>query len=120
MHWSILSLSVSKRATFEPRLELVPHETLRWLASIDPGKPAGRPFGVKEHASSMDRYKGYWKRYLCYYLQVWRLGQEEAAAQHGVRFSDAQWDRLEAVTQLLEDVANDIGVAADITAPPPG
>ncbi|KAI3317106.1 hypothetical protein HD806DRAFT_527383 [Xylariaceae sp. AK1471] len=25
------------------RLGLVPHETLCWLASIDPNKPAGRP-----------------------------------------------------------------------------
>ncbi|CAJ2500810.1 Uu.00g036630.m01.CDS01 [Anthostomella pinea] len=70
------------------RLMLVPHETLRWLANIDPGKPAGRPFSVKEH--------------------------EEAAAQHRVRFSDAQWGRLEAVAQLLDDVANDVGAAADI------
>ncbi|CAJ2508478.1 Uu.00g135040.m01.CDS01 [Anthostomella pinea] len=96
------------------RLELVPHETLQWLASIDPGKPAGRPFGVKEHASSMDQYKGYWKRYLCYCVQTRQLGREEAAAQHGVRFSDAQWDRLEAVAQLLENVANNVGVVADM------
>ena len=33
------------------RLDLVPHETLRWLNSIDPNKPAEDPFRVKNEMS---------------------------------------------------------------------
>ncbi|RYP57135.1 hypothetical protein DL771_011510 [Monosporascus sp. 5C6A] len=76
------------------RLEAVPHETLRWLASIDPNKPAGRPFGTKDHASSMDQYRTYWKRYLCYCVRARQLGRDAAEERYGVRFSDAQWAAL--------------------------
>ncbi|RYP58974.1 hypothetical protein DL771_011044 [Monosporascus sp. 5C6A] len=60
------------------RLKAVPYETLRWLASIDPNKLAGRPFGTKDHASSIDRYRTYWKRYLCYCVRTRRLGRDGA------------------------------------------
>lgn len=39
------------------RMKLVPHETLRWLNSVDPSKPAGRPFMLKQHEESMYRYR---------------------------------------------------------------
>ncbi|RYP59361.1 hypothetical protein DL771_010908 [Monosporascus sp. 5C6A] len=84
------------------RFEAVPYETLRWLASIDPNKPAGRPFGTKDHASSMDRYRAYWTRYLCYCVRAWRLGRDGAGVRYGVRFSDAQWAALDDVARLLD------------------
>ncbi len=84
------------------RLDQVPHETLRWLASIDPGKPAGRPFGLKEIASTMERYHLLWKRYLCYCTRAWQLGQAEAEEQLGVVFTEAQWALLDRIGELLE------------------
>jgi hypothetical protein len=48
------------------RLKLVSHETLRWLNSIDPIKPTGRPFTLKENEKSMYRYRQYIKRCLVY------------------------------------------------------
>ncbi|RYP53350.1 hypothetical protein DL770_010995 [Monosporascus sp. CRB-9-2] len=91
------------------RLDAVPHETLRWLASIDPNKPAGRPFGTKDHASSMDRYRTYWKRYLCYCVRARRLGRDAAEARHRVRFSDAQWAALGGMARLLDGDDGDDG-----------
>ncbi|KAI3317262.1 hypothetical protein HD806DRAFT_492673 [Xylariaceae sp. AK1471] len=92
------------------RLGLVPHETLRWLASIDTNKPAGRPFGVKEHPSSMERYRGYWRRYLCFCIRAYRLGRDERKTRYGIRFTDRQWARLKAVASLL---AIELDMAAD-------
>ena len=60
------------------RLKLVPHETLRWLNSIDPTKPAGRPFTLKENEKSMYRYRQFMKRCLVYCSRTARLGREEA------------------------------------------
>ena len=79
------------------RLKLVPHETLRWLNSIDPMKPAGRPFTLKEHESSMYRYRQFMKRCLVYCCRVAQLGGEEARRQHGIRWTEAQWTRLETI-----------------------
>ncbi|RYP30260.1 hypothetical protein DL768_011198 [Monosporascus sp. mg162] len=84
------------------RFDAVPYETLRWLASIDPNKPEGRPFGTKDYASSMDRYRTYWKRYLCYYVRARRLGRDAAEARYRVRFSDAQWAALDGMARLLD------------------
>ncbi|KAK7947162.1 uncharacterized protein PG986_011483 [Apiospora aurea] len=85
------------------RVAWVPHETLRWLESIDPSKPAGRPFRAKEHADTMTRYRGYWQRYLCYCVRAHGLGRQEAEAQRGVRFADRQWDALADVVDALEE-----------------
>ncbi|RYP13692.1 hypothetical protein DL765_006774 [Monosporascus sp. GIB2] len=94
------------------RLEAVPYETLRWFVSIDPNRPAGRPFGTKDQVSSMDRYRAYWTRYLCYCVRAWRLGRGEAAARYGVRFSDAQWAAFDDVARLLNA---DLGVISKRT-----
>jgi hypothetical protein len=48
------------------RLKLVPHETLCWLNSINPMKPAGAPFKLKEHEDLMYRYQQFFKRMLVY------------------------------------------------------
>ena len=69
------------------RMELVPHETLRWLNSIDPNKPAGGPFTQKERDKSIYKYRQFGKRCLCYCGRMYRLGREEAEKQHGIRFN---------------------------------
>ena len=59
------------------RLKRVPHETLRWLNSIDPMKPAGRPFTLKENEKSMYRYRQFMKRCLVYCSRAVKLGRDE-------------------------------------------
>ena len=84
------------------RLASVPHETLRWLNSIDPNKPAGDPFRMKEREDSMYRYRQFVKRYLCYCMRMLRLGRKEAEEKHGIRFTDAQWERLLQIREHVE------------------
>lgn len=43
--------------------------------------PEARPFREKEHTRSMDRYRVYWLRYLCYFVQAYGLGREAAHAE---------------------------------------
>ncbi|OAQ58078.2 hypothetical protein VFPPC_11392 [Pochonia chlamydosporia 170] len=81
------------------RLRLVPRETLRWLNSIEPTTPHGKPVQLKDHESSMDDYKRYAARYLCYCFGAWQMGQEAANTELGVRFTDLQWDRLRVVVE---------------------
>lgn len=85
------------------RLELVPNETLRWLNSIDANRPASRAFGLKQSADTMDRYRNYWKRYLCYCVRAWQLGRAGAEAARCIRFSDAQWANLDEMCGSLAD-----------------
>ncbi|SLM37315.1 Zinc finger, C2H2 [Lasallia pustulata] len=85
------------------RLDLVPHETLRWLNSVDPSKPVGEPFRLKEAASTTYRYELLVKRYLVYCVRVGELGREGADEQHGIRFNDEQWRIL---TEIIEQVEN--------------
>ena len=85
------------------RMKLVPHETLRWLNGVDPNKPAGDPFKVKEMEETMCRYKLFWQRYLCYAVRACRLGREEAVEQRGIRFNDRQWELIERVTGWLDE-----------------
>jgi superfamily II DNA helicase RecQ len=88
------------------RMELVPHETLRWLNSIDPNKPAGAPFTLKERDKSMYKYRQFGKRCLCYCGRMYRLGREEAEEQHGIRFNDVQWEKLEGIVDRLDVMAD--------------
>jgi hypothetical protein len=85
------------------RLDRVPHETLRWINSFDPAKPAAEPFRVKEREASMRRYKGWWKRYLCYCVRAGRLGREAARQEQGVRFNEGQWAVLVEVIKQVDD-----------------
>jgi superfamily II DNA helicase RecQ len=89
------------------RMELVPHETLRWLNSIDPNKPAGAPFTLKERDKSMYKYRQFGKRCLCYCGRMYRLGREEAEKQHGIRFNDVQWEKLEGIVDQLDAMADE-------------
>ncbi|KEF50778.1 uncharacterized protein A1O9_13170, partial [Exophiala aquamarina CBS 119918] len=86
------------------RLKLVPHESLLWLNSIDPMKPAGRPFELKQNEKSMYRYRQFVKRCLIYSVRTGRLGREVSRQSHGIRWTDVQWEwlqRIEAVLGLL-------------------
>jgi superfamily II DNA helicase RecQ len=83
------------------RLKLVPHETLRWLNSIDPMTPAGRPFTLKENEKSMYRYRQFMKRCLVYCSRAARLGRREAQLQYQIQWTDEQWRLLEEVNEEL-------------------
>ena len=83
------------------RLKLVPHETLRWLNSIDPMKPAGRPFTLKENEKSMYRYRQFMKRCLVYCSRAARLGRSKAQLQHQIQWTDEQWRLLEQINEEL-------------------
>ena len=83
------------------RLKLVPHETLRWLNSIDPTKPAGRPFTLKKNEKSMYRYRQFIKRCLVYSVRTARLGRDQALQQHHAQWTEAQWTLLEQINGEL-------------------
>jgi superfamily II DNA helicase RecQ len=85
------------------RIERVPIETLRWLAGVDMNKPAGRPFEMKQELRTMDRYRVYWKRYLCYCVRAYGLGRSRAQEKYRVQFTDTQWDVLRNLVSALED-----------------
>lgn len=89
------------------RLKLVPRESLLWLNSIDPIKPAGRPFELKQNEKSMYRYRQFIKRCLVYCVRAGRLGREVSRQSHGIRWNDAQWEwlqRIEAALGQFSDV----------------
>ena len=84
------------------RLDRVPDQTLKWLSSIDATKASSEPFSRNQEAATTERYSSYWRRYLCYCVRVWPLGRSEAKAEHGVWFTDLQWDGLGEVVQRLD------------------
>jgi hypothetical protein len=84
----------------------VPDETLKWLGSIDSTKPSTKPFRRKQQAESIQRYSGYWERFLCYCARIFPLGQAGAQKEHGVRFTDEQWGHLGDMIQQLDIVAD--------------
>jgi hypothetical protein len=88
------------------RLDRVPDETLEWLGSIDPTKPVSTPFGRKQKSDTMDRYSACWQRYLCYCIWIQPLGRDRAKAEHGIRFTEEQWDSLSNIAQRLDTVAD--------------
>ncbi len=83
------------------RLERVPHETRRWLRSIDPVKPHSRPFNLTGNASTRAQYQTYWKRYLCYCVRAGQLGRTEAEVEFGIVFDDMQWQILDRILSHL-------------------
>ncbi|SCN82182.1 uncharacterized protein FFB20_12475 [Fusarium fujikuroi] len=88
------------------RLDRVPDETLEWLGSIDPTKPVSTPFGRKQQSDTMDRYSACWQRYLCYCIRVQPLGRDGAKTEHGIRFTEEQWNSLADIVQRLDTVAD--------------
>ena len=90
------------------RLKLVPYESLLWLNSINPMKPAGRPFKLKQNEKSMYRYRQFIKRCLVYGVRVGRLEREASRQSHGIRWTDIQWEwlqRIEAALSQLGEVS---------------
>ncbi|KAH7190511.1 hypothetical protein DER44DRAFT_797014 [Fusarium oxysporum] len=88
------------------RLDRVPDETLEWLGSIDPTKPVSTPFGRKQQSDTMDRYSACWQRYLCYCVRIQPLGRDRAKTEHGIRFTEEQWNSLADIVQRLDTVAD--------------
>ncbi|OBS17295.1 hypothetical protein FPOA_12210 [Fusarium poae] len=88
------------------RLDRVPDETLEWLGSIDPTKPVSTPFGRKQQPDTMDRYSACWQRYLCYCVRIQALGRDGAKAEHGIRFTEEQWNSLADIVQRLDTVVD--------------
>jgi len=80
----------------------VPHETRKWLASTDANKPAPQPFGRKEDPTTVVRYSGLWKQFLCFGLRAYRLGRTGAQARYRLQTTDAQWQQLARVACLAE------------------
>ena len=83
------------------RLKLVPHETLRWLNSIDSTKLAGRPFTLKENEKSMYRYRQFIKRYLVYSVRTTRFRRDQILQQHHAQWIEVQWTLLEQINDEL-------------------
>ena len=88
------------------RLDRVPDETLEWLGSIDPTKPVSTPFGRKQQLDTMDRYSACWQRYLYYCVRIQPLGRDGAKTEHGIRFTEEQWNSLADIVQRLDTVAD--------------
>ncbi|KNB04586.1 hypothetical protein FOXG_06642 [Fusarium oxysporum f. sp. lycopersici 4287] len=88
------------------RLDRVPDDTLEWLGSIDPTKPVSTLFGRKQQSDTMDRYSACWQRYLCYCVRIQPLGREGAKTEHGIRFTEEQWNSLIDIIQRLDTVAD--------------
>lgn len=91
------------------RIDRVPTQTLKWLQSVDPTKPVGEPFDVKEKDKTWDFYCSRFQRYLCYCVRAWSLGRRGARREHRVRFTDKQWEGLGAMVQRLDVVAEKQG-----------
>ena len=70
------------------RLKLVPHETLRWLNSIELTMLHGKPLQLKDYESSMADYKRCAARYVCYCFGAWEMGRDAAHEELGVRFTN--------------------------------
>ncbi|GJC88060.1 hypothetical protein ColLi_10898 [Colletotrichum liriopes] len=98
------------------RLAKVPHETRRWLKSINPEKPEGRPFALEQEADTVRKYQAVWERYLCYCIRAYRLGRAEAQRGRGIRFTDEQWTALDAMAEAL-DAAGDATAVGSLGRP---
>ncbi|KAL5604001.1 hypothetical protein FOVSG1_006751 [Fusarium oxysporum f. sp. vasinfectum] len=83
-------------------LKSMPLMTRLLLASPHPHDAHSRPFGPLQEKTSMDRYLGYIKRFLCYCLNVLPLEEEVLLADHGFRFTLEQRANLEKLWAHLQ------------------
>ncbi|KAG4274817.1 hypothetical protein FPRO04_14476 [Fusarium proliferatum] len=83
-------------------LKSMPLMTRLLLASPHPHDAHSRPFGPLQEKTSMDRYLGYIKRFLCYCLNVLSLEEEVLLADHGFRFTLEQRANLEKLWAHLQ------------------
>jgi hypothetical protein len=65
-------------------LKTMPLMTRLLLASPHPTEAHSRPFGPLKEKTSMDRYLAYWKRLLCYCMNVLWLDEDELPKRHRV------------------------------------
>lgn len=73
------------------------------LASPHPKDAHSRPFGPLQEKTSMDRYLAYWKRFLCYCLNVLSLESDTLLEQHGFSFTGGQRRSLGMLWEHLQD-----------------
>jgi hypothetical protein len=70
-------------------LRSMPLMTRLLLASPHHQDAHSRPFGPLQEKTSMDRNLTYWKRFLCYCLNVLRLDEAALLERHGFSFTSA-------------------------------
>ncbi|KAH6972603.1 hypothetical protein EDB80DRAFT_758087 [Ilyonectria destructans] len=58
-----------------------------FLTSPYPKDSYSQPFGPLQEKASMDRYLGYSKHFLCYYMRVLPLGADNLIKQHAFSFT---------------------------------
>ena len=84
-------------------LKTMPLMTRLLLASLHQHDAHNRPFGPLQEQASMDRYLTYQMRFLCYYINVIRLPEDELINKHRVKFTAEQIERLIQLDEHLED-----------------
>jgi hypothetical protein len=84
-------------------LSSMPLMTRLLLASPHPGDAHSRPFGPLQEKTSMERYLAYWKRFLCYCLNVLPLDEDALRREHGFGFTENQRADLEQLWDHIRD-----------------
>lgn len=84
-------------------LKSMPLMTRLLLASPHHQDAHSRPFGPLQEKTSMDRNLTYWKRFLCYCLNVLQLDAAALLERHGLSFTSAQRRSLEQLWEHLQD-----------------
>jgi superfamily II DNA helicase RecQ len=84
-------------------LKTIPLMARQLLASPHPTEADSRPFGPLQERTSMDRYLVYWKRFLCYCMNVLWLDEEQLLQCHGFKFTTTQRASLEQLWAHLQD-----------------
>ena len=84
-------------------LASMPLMTRLLLASPHPGDAHSRPFGPLQEKTSMERYLAYWKRFLCYCLNVLSLDEATLRKEHGFGFTSDQRAGLQRLWDHLRD-----------------
>jgi len=84
-------------------LKSMPLMTRLLLASPHHQDAHSRPFGPLQEKTSMDRNLTYWKRFLCYCLNVLQLDEAALLERHGFSFTGAQRRSLEQLWEHLQD-----------------
>ncbi|RYP21174.1 hypothetical protein DL767_009320 [Monosporascus sp. MG133] len=93
----------------------MPFMTRLLLASSHPEDAHSRPFGPLQEKASMDRYLVHWKRFLCYYLNVFSLDEAAVLGKHGFNFTAGQrsslerwWEHLQGEDWPEEDLREEV------------
>lgn len=84
-------------------LKSMPLMTRLLLASPHPHDAHSRSFSPLQEKTSIDRYLVYFKRFLCYCLNVLPLDEDRLLAEHSLRFTPSQRSALEDLWDYLRD-----------------